>query len=473
MNTYLETISKKFNNKTAKKAVIAELQAHIEEKKDYYIEIGYTEEEAQAKAIEEMGDAEETAVSLNGLYSVKWYKIPINIISLILYILIFIYASTVYYDYGNVLLSRNHSIGKDIGSTLILGIFIFILIFAYRRKSKFLALSVPCFLCLLLLFSLISSSLLEITYGNDVPPLLFTIFAQLRNSYIIFAPFFYLLITVFTKGPLYYLNSVLSIEVFDTGVRSAYTFLSVLIFIVIIALGLLIFLFILRKERMKPSKKVAKLIKYLLRLFCVFAAANFIIMSFSMLYSYFTISRDEIFNTRERMINCVVNTKKISSRKSAVKYINSCGFKLTKINENFDDCNVNIGNTYNYFYYNSQLTYAEFELIYSVSLNSFPILINESDLKVPSSVIAKYNNVKLNEFLNDDIYKKAFCVTRITDDSVTFDFITYENTRVSLTFTDDVLVSNTQFGEYGEVIEDTDSIYDETFPPTTKPIVFN
>jgi hypothetical protein len=81
--------------------------------------------------------------------------------------------------------------------------------------------------------------------------------------------------------------------------------------------------------------------------------------------------------------------------------------------------------------------------------------------------------VKLNEFLNDDIYKKAFCVTRTTDDSVTFDFITYENTRVSLTFTDDVLVSNTQFGEYGEVIEDTDSIYDETFPPTTKPIVFN
>ena len=53
-NSYLEKVENYIKNKSAKKQILSELEAHIEDKTDYYLDIGYEREEAEQKALEEM-----------------------------------------------------------------------------------------------------------------------------------------------------------------------------------------------------------------------------------------------------------------------------------------------------------------------------------------------------------------------------------------------------------------------------------
>ena len=64
---YLTHVTEKINHKQAKSEIVFELDAHIDERAQFYEEIGYTEEEAFEKAVEQMGDPERVGVSLSRL----------------------------------------------------------------------------------------------------------------------------------------------------------------------------------------------------------------------------------------------------------------------------------------------------------------------------------------------------------------------------------------------------------------------
>ena len=68
---FLEEVSKQIKYKPANKPITEELEAHIEDIKNDNLCKGYTEKEAEEKAVEQMGDAKQIGKRLNKIYSPK------------------------------------------------------------------------------------------------------------------------------------------------------------------------------------------------------------------------------------------------------------------------------------------------------------------------------------------------------------------------------------------------------------------
>lgn len=69
VSDYLEAAVPKGLTASRRKLLIDELEGHIYDRVDAYMEIGYTKEESLQKAIEAMGDAEPVQVEFNRLYN--------------------------------------------------------------------------------------------------------------------------------------------------------------------------------------------------------------------------------------------------------------------------------------------------------------------------------------------------------------------------------------------------------------------
>lgn len=68
-NDYIDKATEKIYDYSAKKAVKAELEEHIDEKTEYFNEIGYKGEEAEEKASLAMGDAEEVCEQFGAIHN--------------------------------------------------------------------------------------------------------------------------------------------------------------------------------------------------------------------------------------------------------------------------------------------------------------------------------------------------------------------------------------------------------------------
>lgn len=82
---YLGAVTAKIFDSDAKKSVVSELEVHIDEKTDFFKEIGYDEESSEEKAIDSMGETEETA-SQFGLLHNDFYNPVADIILFIIWI---------------------------------------------------------------------------------------------------------------------------------------------------------------------------------------------------------------------------------------------------------------------------------------------------------------------------------------------------------------------------------------------------
>lgn len=71
MNTrqYIDTVLSHVKNKAYRKDIEAELMSHIEEREEYYLEIGWEKETASAKALENMGDPKQVGEEMNRIHS--------------------------------------------------------------------------------------------------------------------------------------------------------------------------------------------------------------------------------------------------------------------------------------------------------------------------------------------------------------------------------------------------------------------
>lgn len=68
---FLNTVCKEIRYEPANKPVSEELQGHIEDIKEEYLCKGYSEKEAEEKAVEQMGDAKQIGKKLNKMYGPK------------------------------------------------------------------------------------------------------------------------------------------------------------------------------------------------------------------------------------------------------------------------------------------------------------------------------------------------------------------------------------------------------------------
>ena len=68
-NGFIEKVAEQISDKHSRKLITAELESHLLDKIDYYVDIGYPREEAEKRATDEMGDPDDTAVPLNFLHT--------------------------------------------------------------------------------------------------------------------------------------------------------------------------------------------------------------------------------------------------------------------------------------------------------------------------------------------------------------------------------------------------------------------
>ncbi|MDE6471370.1 MAG: hypothetical protein K2L19_10175 [Eubacterium sp.] len=98
---YIENVLKHIQNKAFLNTIRQEIENHINEREQYYLDIGYDAQTSQQKAVEHMGSADELGFQMDILHDYKKHKI-ICITGLILFILNLISVSLIskilYYD---------------------------------------------------------------------------------------------------------------------------------------------------------------------------------------------------------------------------------------------------------------------------------------------------------------------------------------------------------------------------------------
>ncbi|MDE6723243.1 MAG: permease prefix domain 1-containing protein [Eubacterium sp.] len=87
---YIKEVLSNIQGKAYLNEIKTELENHIEDRQEYYTNIGYDSSTAEQKAVEHMGDAEDIGEEMNMLYYYKKHKI-ISIIGLIILTVILSY----------------------------------------------------------------------------------------------------------------------------------------------------------------------------------------------------------------------------------------------------------------------------------------------------------------------------------------------------------------------------------------------
>lgn len=133
---YLNRVAEKISNKKIKSEIVYELDVHIDERAQFYKEIGYTEEEAFEKAVEQMGDPDTAGISLARLHPKG--KIAITIL------LLFLLFTMIVLFWGFTLVSIDDGeLGISLLEVLFLLCFIGISCFAHKKGSLFLSILSP------------------------------------------------------------------------------------------------------------------------------------------------------------------------------------------------------------------------------------------------------------------------------------------------------------------------------------------
>ncbi len=129
VSDYLEAAVPKGLTASRRKLLMEELEGHIYDRVDAYMEIGYTKEESIQKAIEAMGDAEPVQVEFNRLYNGD------TVLACLVSFVMVLSVSLFRIIFGNTTLSMPNT--AELAVSLI---FVFSLIlaeiWAYRKKRK-------------------------------------------------------------------------------------------------------------------------------------------------------------------------------------------------------------------------------------------------------------------------------------------------------------------------------------------------
>lgn len=83
---YINEVTELIKNKTVRRDVRKEIEAHIDDRMKYYLDTGYGEEESTAKALERMGSPTEVAKDFEKLHNNELW-ITLSVISLLGYII--------------------------------------------------------------------------------------------------------------------------------------------------------------------------------------------------------------------------------------------------------------------------------------------------------------------------------------------------------------------------------------------------
>lgn len=259
--TFLSSVLEKIENKTARDAIGKELESHLLDKRDYYLDLGYSEDEAHAKAEEDMGAPDDCAVPLNALHHMR-RRTPLRMAAL-LFVLAFLAIALFWsnpFCYGSErLLAVFHSIGMDFLSFGCITGFAVLLLCAQKRRDKTVAAAV-----------LIGLSL----YG------VITLFkSQTQSPFGLLQPAVYAAYTLLTKGFDGYANRIFAYQYTPWEEKSAFVISAAVIFAVLVMWAAVVFLGIHLQERMHRTKHLQRGVKLFQIAAGVLLCANLLLMA--------------------------------------------------------------------------------------------------------------------------------------------------------------------------------------------------
>lgn len=136
-NKFLEKVAEQIEDERSRKLITAELESHLLDKIDYYVDIGYSKEEAEKRATEEMGNPDDTAVPLNALHNNNFRDLLSFICCGVIILMFFCtiwFRDAFIYSYDNQ--SYRHSILCDFVSLAFLITYVVMLILARKSTLK-------------------------------------------------------------------------------------------------------------------------------------------------------------------------------------------------------------------------------------------------------------------------------------------------------------------------------------------------
>ena len=387
-NDYLSVISKRIKDKNTQKQIYSELEGHIQDKIMYYKELGYSDDEAEKRAVEDMGEPDDAALPLRELHNGAGRNLLI-IISLIFFAAVavvpfffhkFNYADSYYR-------AVYHLITVDFLSVAVVAGYIFFLIKAFKMKSKL----IPLFAAAALLIS------------N------FTGMA-------IFRPAAYSAVKIATSGIGGYFDSIFGYGIFPENMKIPLAVGSYVIFAILLIWSVVQFVTVFMQERLYNTKKLNCFIRIFRRAVSVLLCLNLIVGTAGTVIAavYLPQKRESLHKERLEMINEVINAPigKITASSPD-------SFKET----------VSYGSGGN----NTLTTMSGFGIYYARTDFDLPFDVLEN-YTVDSSLLYNRRFENLQEFFDEGLYGKALLVSKLSPQAIIFNVYTSENKISVITF---------------------------------------
>ena len=293
-NGFIEKVAEQISDKHSRKLITTELESHLLDKIDYYVDIGYSKEEAEKRATEEMGNPDDTAVPLNALHQNK-YRGVFTFICLVAVIALFmatVNASPLFCyvaEYSNL----THYAMFDFWSLIILATYTVMIIYSQKKNHK----SVAIFIIISLGFQVLMSAISITLQGS---------FLLIIKFSSIFQPAVYAIMTTITKGPIAYIDSLFAYENIEYSAVNewCYTAIPFIIMALLLLWAIAVLIKIRGNERMKGRKIYLKITKVFKNIFIVFLSVNFLIMGICAVISRVEINSKstEILAEREKAV---------------------------------------------------------------------------------------------------------------------------------------------------------------------------
>ena len=387
-NDYLSVISKRIKDKNTQKQIYSELEGHIQDKIMYYKELGYSDDEAEKRAVEDMGEPDDAALPLRALHNGAGRNLLI-IISLIFFAAVavvpfffhkFNYADTYYR-------AVYHLITVDFLSVAVIASYIFFLIKAFKMKSKL----IPLFAAAALLIS------------N------FTGMA-------IFRPAAYSAVKIATSGMGGYFDSIFGYGIFPENMKIPLAVGSYVIFAILLIWSVVQFVTVFMQERLYNTKKLNCFIRIFRCAVSVLLCLNLIVGTAGTVIAavYLPQKRESLHKERLEMINEVI--------KAPIGKITASSpdsFKET----------VSYGSGGN----NTLTTMSGFGIYYARTDFDLPFDVLEN-YTVDSSLLYNRRFENLQEFFDEGLYGKALLVSKLSPQAIIFNVYTSENKIAVITF---------------------------------------